>query len=108
MEEKMSEAEIIAEMQLVTEQMVVDDIEENPEIVEDFFTCDCCAKEACLAGSIEYQKGYRLCNDCVLFAEIGFALNKISTIEDLIKAMEEKRLEALCDYIRSEETKLKN
>lgn len=104
----MSKAEIIAEMQLVTEQMRLDDIEENPAILEDFFTCDCCAKEACLAGSIEYQKGYRLCNDCVLYAETGFALNKINSIEELMSAMEEKRLEEFCNYIKLEEKKIQN
>ena len=78
------ELEIVEEMQLVVEQMRLDDIEENPNIVEDFFECDCCSKHKCLAGSVQYKQ-YRLCNDCVLLAETGFALNRIKEIEDLME-----------------------
>lgn len=97
-----SEKEIIEEMQAVVEQMRLDDIEDNPEIIDDIFECECCGQQKCLAGSIEYE-GYRLCNDCVLLAETGFALKKISKIQELIDAMEEKRLEGLCSLISEEE-----
>lgn len=102
-----SEKEIIEEMQAVVEQMRLDDIEDNPDIVEDFFECDCCGLQKCLAGSIEYE-GNRLCNDCVLLAETGFALGKIKNINELIDAMEEKRLANLCDFLKEEEKRNSN
>ena len=93
--------EVVKEMQLVVEQMRIDDIEENPEILNDFFDCSCCGKNACMAGSIQYGES-RLCNDCVLFAEIGFELKKLNSIQDLVDAMEDKRLESICDFIKTE------
>lgn len=97
-----SEKEIVEEMQQVVEQMRLDDIEDNPDIVNETFSCDCCGEEKSLAGSIEYE-GYRLCNDCVLLAETGFALNKINSVAELINAIEDKNLERLVDFIRAEE-----
>ncbi len=99
--------EIIEEMQAVVEQMRIDDIEDNPDIIDEYFECDCCGQQKCLAGSIEYE-GYRLCNDCVLLAETGFALKKFSKIQELIDAMEDKRLEGLCDFIKEEEKRKNN
>ena len=93
--------EVTKEMQEVVEQMRLDDIEENPDIVNDFFDCDCCGKSKCLAGSIQYGEA-RLCNDCVLFAEIGFELKKFNSIQDLLDAMEDKRLEELCGFIKQD------
>lgn len=93
--------EVIKEMQLVVEQMRLDDIEENPDIVNEFFDCDCCGKYSCTAGSIQYGD-YRLCNDCVLFAEIGFELKKFNSIQDLVDAMEDKRLEEVCEFIKND------
>lgn len=98
-----SNEEIINEMQQVVQQMVIDDLEENPDIANDFFDCDCCGKNKNLAGSIQYGD-YRLCNDCVLLAETGFALGKIK-IQDLMDAMEDKRLEELCKFIKEEEVR---
>ncbi|MDD3435976.1 MAG: hypothetical protein PHC64_02375 [Candidatus Gastranaerophilales bacterium] len=95
--------EIIEEMQKVVEQMRLDDIEENPDIENDFFDCDCCGQSKCLAGSIQYGD-YRLCNDCVLFAEVGFELKKFTSIQDLIDAMEDKRLEEMCEFIKQDYT----
>lgn len=97
-----SKEEIIEEMQKVVHQMVVDDLEENPDIANEYFDCDCCGKNANLAGSIQYGD-YRLCNDCVLLAETGFALGKFTDIQDLMDAMEDKRLEELCKFIKEEE-----
>lgn len=102
-----SKEEIIAEMQQVVEQMRLDDIEDNPDSEIESFECDCCGQQKYLAGSIEYS-GYRLCNDCVLLAETGFALNKFSKIEELIDAMEDTRLEGLCNIIKEEERKKNN
>lgn len=99
-----SNEEIINEMQQVVQQMVIDDMEENPDIANDFFDCDCCGKNKNLAGSIQYGD-YRLCNDCVLLAETGFALGKIKDIQDLMDAMEDKRLEELCKFIKEEEVR---
>ena len=82
---------IIEDMQAVAAQMVKDDIE--------YFDCSACGKNKCMAGSIQYGK-YRLCNDCVLLAETGFALKKIKTIQELIDAMEDKRLSEICDFIK--------
>lgn len=102
-----SEHEIIEEMQQVVEQMRIDDIEDNPDIANEYFDCDCCGEQKCLAGSIEYE-GYRLCNDCVLIAETGFALGKIKSVQELIDAVEDKNLEKLCEYLRQEQLKEKN
>ena len=99
--------EIIKEMQEVVAQMILDDIEEDPSLADETFECDACGQLKPLAGFVEYT-GYRLCNDCVLIAETGFALNKISTIEDVINAMEDRRLEQLCDFIKDEEKRENN
>ena len=97
-----SKEEVVAEMQQVAEQMRLDDIEENPDIVNDFFVCDACGGYKCLAGSIQYNE-YRLCNDCVLLAEVGFELGQIQNIDQLIDAMEDKRLEAECEFIKQDQ-----
>lgn len=102
-----SEQEIINEMQQVVEQMRLDDIEDNPDIVDEMFDCDCCGETKCLAGSIEYE-GYRLCNDCVLIAETGFALGKINSVTELIDAIEDKNLERLVDFVKTEEKRENN
>lgn len=99
---KKTPEEIIEEMQLVVAQMVTDDLEENPDIANEYFECDCCGKNKCLAGSIQYGD-YRLCNDCVLLAETGFALGKFDNIQSLMDAMEDSRLEELCNFIKEEE-----
>lgn len=98
---------VVQEMQEVVEQMRLDDIEENPDVVNDFFDCSCCGQYKCMAGSIQYGD-YRLCNDCVLFAEIGFELKQLKTIDDLIEAMEDKRLEEICEFIKSESEQINN
>ena len=87
--------------------MVIDDIEEDPSLADELFECGCCGQLKPLAGSVEYT-GYRLCNDCVLIAEIGFALNKITDIQEVIDAMEDRRLEGLCNIIKDEERKNNN
>lgn len=93
---------ITKEMQAVVEQMRLDDLEENPDIENEFFNCACCGQYKCLAGSIQYGD-YRLCNDCVLLAEIGFQLKKFNTIQDLVDAMEDKRLEEICEFIKKDQ-----
>ncbi len=95
------ENKIIEDMQEVVLQMVQDDIEENTDIVNEYFDCSACGKNKCMAGSIQYSK-YRLCNDCVLLAEVGFKLKKIQNIQELIDAMEDKRLETICDFIKKD------
>ena len=102
-----SKEEVIAEMQEVVEQMRLDDIEENPDCENEYFTCNACGDTKSLAGSVQYGP-YRLCNDCVLYAEVGFELGQIKTIEDLVDAMEYRRLEADCEFIKNEEKKLQN
>jgi len=97
-----SKEEIIEEMQQVAEQMRLDDIEENPDVVNEYFDCSCCGEYKCLAGSIQYGS-YRLCNDCVLIAETSFALGKIKDIQELIDAMEDNRLEGMCEFLQQEE-----
>ena len=98
---------IIEEMQKVAEQMRLDDIEEDPSLADEIFECSCCGKSQPLAGSIQYGK-YRLCNNCVILAETGFALGKFKNADDLIKAMEDSRLEELCNYIKQDENKKNN
>ena len=102
-----SKEEIVKEMQLVVEQMRLDDIEENPDSANEYFTCDSCGDTKPLAGSVQYGN-YRLCNDCVLYAEAGFELGQIKTIDELIDAMEDKRLEADCEFLKSEEKRMQN
>ena len=102
-----TEKEIAEEMAQVVEQMRLDDIEDNTDIVDEYFYCDCCGKNKCLAGSIEYE-GYRLCNDCVLLAETGFALNKIKSVQELIEAIEDRHLEELTKFVREEEKRASN
>ena len=87
--------------------MRLDDIEENPDCEYEYFTCDACGSEKSLAGSVQYGQ-YRLCNDCVLYAEVGFELGQIKNAEELIVAMEDKRLEADCEFIKAEERRLQN
>ncbi len=98
-----TDEEIVKEMQLVALQMVQDDLDENPDLAEEYFECNCCGKTKSLAGSIQYDK-YRLCNDCVLIAETGFALKKFDNIKSLIDAMEDNRLAEFCEYIKAQET----
>ena len=98
---------IIQDMQQVVWQMKLDDIEENPNSEFEMFDCSACAKEKPLAGSIQYSK-YRLCNDCVLLYETALKLNKIKNIEEFMEKTEEKRLEALCDFIKKDKQKENN
>lgn len=98
---------IIQDMQLVVEQMRLDDIEDNPDCLNDFFICDACGESKDFAGSIQYNQ-YRLCNDCVLLAEISFELGQITKIDELINVMEDKRLIADCEFIKAEEKRLLN
>lgn len=102
-----TEKEIIEEMSQVVEQMRLDDIEDNPDIADEYFDCDCCGENKCLAGSIEYE-GYRLCNDCVLIAETSFALSKIKSVQELIDAIEDKHLEQLAKFVQEEEKRTNN
>ena len=99
--------EVIAEMQKVVEQMRLDDIEDNPDSANEYFQCDACGQDAPLAGSIQYNN-YRLCNDCVLLAEVGFELGQLKNIDELIDKMEDKRLEADCEFLRKEQQRLDN
>ena len=36
-----TQEEIVKEMQQVAAQMVLDDLEENPEMANEYFDCDC-------------------------------------------------------------------
>ncbi len=105
--DKDEQIKIVEEMQKVAEQMRLDDIEEDPTLADELFECSCCGKTQALAGSIQYGK-YRLCNSCVVLAETGFAIGKFKNADDLIKAMEDSRLEELCNYIKTEEKKNNN
>src|SRR5574344_1598104 len=104
---KKDKLKLIEEMQKVVEQMRLDDIADNPDCENEFFECDCCAKTAPLAGSIQYED-YRLCNDCVLLAEVGFESGELKNIQQLIDSMEDKRLKVLCEYIKDEEKRANN
>jgi len=99
--------EVIEEMQAVVEQMRLDDIEENPDSEFEEFQCDACGNIKTLAGSVQYEN-YRLCNDCVLLAEVGFELGQIKNIQELIDATEDKRLEADCEFLKAQEKSLNN
>ncbi len=105
--DKEEQLKIIKDMQAVVEQMRLDDLEEDPSLANKEFECSCCGKTKSPAGSIQYGK-YRLCNDCVLLAETGFALGKFKTANDLINAMEDTRLEEMCEYIKQQEKRETN
>ena len=105
--DKSEELKIIADMQAVVAQMKADDIEENPDCEFEGFDCQCCGEEKSIAGSVVYD-GIRICNDCVLLAETGFALGKIKNIQELIASMEDRKLEAQCNFLKQEETGLNN
>jgi hypothetical protein len=49
-----------------------------------------------------------LCNDCVLLAETGFAIGKFQNANELIKAMEDTRLEEMCEFIKQQENRENN
>ncbi len=104
---KEEQLKIIKDMQETVEQMRLDDLEEDPSLADEMFECSCCGKTKSLAGSIQYSK-YRLCNDCVLLAETGFAIYKFKNVDDLIKAMEDTRLEEMCNFIKQEEQRENN
>ena len=103
---KDEQLKIIEEMQAVVEQMRLDDLN-DPTLADEVFECSCCGKTKSLAGSIQYGK-YRLCNDCVLLAETGFAIGKFKTANDLIIAMEDSRLQEMCDFIKKQENRSNN
>lgn len=98
---------IIENMQLVVLQMKEDDIEDNPDSETECFDCDCCGGYKPFAGSIQYGD-YRLCNDCVLLAETGFALKKFKDVNELIAAMEDSRLEEICEFIKQDQNRKNN
>lgn len=102
MEEKEKLIEKIEFVKQAVEKMKTDDIEESPESAYEEFQCGCCGEAKILAGSIIY-KDFRLCNDCVLLAETGFALGKMNDIEDLIQKMESKRFEEIYKSIFTRE-----
>lgn len=104
---KEEQIKIIEEMQAVVEQMKLDDLEEDPSLEEEMFECSCCGKTESLAGSVQYGK-YRLCNNCVLLAETGLAIEKFKDVNELIKAMEDTRLEEMCEFIKQEEQRESN
>ena len=105
--DKKEQLKIIEDMQAVVAQMKLDDLEEDPALENEMFECSCCGKTKSLAGSIQYGK-YRLCNDCVLLAETGFAIGKFKNADELIKAMEDSRLEEMCEFIKHEEQRENN
>ena len=94
-------------MQAVVEQMRLDDLEEDPSLADEMFECSCCGKTESLAGSVQYGK-YRLCNNCVLLAETGLEIGKFKDVNELIKAMEDTRLEEMCEFIKQEEKRETN
>ncbi len=98
---------IIEDLKAVIKQMKLDDIEENPESEFEMFECSSCLKTAPLAGSIQYNK-YRLCNDCVLLYEAALKLNKIKNIDEFMEKTEDKRLEAMCEFIKQDKLKENN
>jgi hypothetical protein len=106
--EKDKKLGIIEDMQAVAARMKQDDIDENPESEYELFECDCCAQVKPLAGSVGYRSNIRLCNDCVLIAETGFALGKFNDIDDLIKATEDTRLEQMCEFVKQNEIEHNN
>lgn len=104
---KEEQIKIIEEMQAVVEQMRLDDIEEDENLAVETFECSCCGKTEPYAGSVQYNK-HRLCNHCVLLAETGLAIGKFKDVNELIAAMEDSRLEEMCEFIKQEEKREQN
>ena len=90
----MEDNNLIENIKQLSEQIKRDDIKENPESAYEQFQCDCCGEVKMLAGSLPYET-YRLCNDCVVHAELGFATEKLSNIRQLIDSMEDKKFESI-------------
>lgn len=105
--DKQKELKFIKHMQEVVAIMKEEDIKDNPESEFEEFQCDCCAKIAQEAGSVLYGDKH-FCNDCVLYAEIAMGLGKAKNAEEIIKLMEDKRLEELCNYIKNQEARKNN
>ena len=103
----MKEIDIIKDLEPVIIQMKLDDIEENPNSEFELFQCSSCAKEAPLAGSIQYSK-YRLCNDCVLLYEASLKLGRVKNIHEFMEKTEEKRLENICNFIKQDQSRGNN
>ncbi|MEI7474061.1 MAG: hypothetical protein WCK67_04720 [bacterium] len=99
--------EFIESTQQAVEQMKEDDINEYGDAAFEEFDCACCGEDKILAGSLLYEDK-KLCNDCVLLAEISLGLGKIKHIDELIAQMEDKRLETLCQYIKQDEKAINN
>lgn len=106
--EKDEQIKIVEEMQKVVAQMKQDDIDDNPASLDEFFECACCGDEKPMAGSVMYGEGTVLCNDCVLLAEIGMALGRIQGVDDLLKSMEDTRLEKMCEFIKNNQKQQEN
>lgn len=105
--DKEEELKIIKDMQVVVAQMRIDDLEDNPNSEFETFTCDSCGDEKSIAGSVVYNTSV-LCNDCALYAEIGFALKKITSVEEVISSMEDKRLLDMCEFIKQDKKSINN
>ena len=99
--------ELIESIRDTVEQIRLDDIAEAPEAAIEQFQCQCCGEDKPLAGSLIYDV-YLLCNDCVLVAEISFALKKIKDIEELLASMEDKRFENLYNSIFEKDENINN
>ena len=99
--------DLIKNMQEVAHQMFLDDIEENPDSEFEMFTCSACAKDAPLAGSIQYST-HRLCNNCVMMYELALQLKKVNNIEEYMEKTEDNRLQNVCDFIKQESLKENN
>ncbi|MBR5303714.1 MAG: hypothetical protein IKU37_02685 [Candidatus Gastranaerophilales bacterium] len=102
-----NQEEIIKDMQAVIHQMVLDDIEENPDSEFETFSCSACANDAMLAGSIQY-KTHRLCNNCVLMYELALKLGKVQNIDEFMEKTEDNRLQNVCNFIKQESVKENN
>lgn len=99
--------ELTETIQQSVDQMKRDDIDEAGEFAFDEFQCECCGDSKIMAGSVVYESK-RLCNECVLFAEVAFATGKIKRIQELIDKMEDKRLETLCQAAKELEEESAN
>ena len=107
MSDKEKELALIKDMQEVCAAMVENDIEENPACAGEFFDCAACGQGKPYAGSIQYGE-FRLCNDCVLYAEVGLKLGKFKNATELVDALEEKRLEEVCEFIKLDRASANN
>ncbi|MEI3255792.1 MAG: hypothetical protein V8R83_10975 [Candidatus Gastranaerophilaceae bacterium] len=104
---KEEELKIIKDMQAVVAQMKADDIEENPDCEFECLTASAAAKKNLLPAPLFMTESESAMIAFCMPRQV-FALGKIKDIQDLIANMEDKKLEAQCNFIKQDEIEHNN